>query len=79
MSCLICSNNESDRHHVKTRGAGGTDDDFNLMNLCRIHHVEIHKIGNTRFAVKYYKAKHWLTDNGWAFNEVKMKWVRYEN
>lgn len=29
-------------HHIKTRGAGGTDDLDNLICLCHRHHMEVH-------------------------------------
>ena len=43
----------ADLHHVKTRKSGGTDDDYNLMPLCRSHHTECHKIGTSTFVKKY--------------------------
>ena len=51
--CLVCGRGPSDPHHLKTRGAGGDDSDDNLIALCRVHHVEIHKIGRDTFIQKY--------------------------
>lgn len=48
--CLVCAK-RSDPHHVKTRGAGGSD--FLAANLCREHHTEIGQIGILRFEKKY--------------------------
>ena len=31
-----------DVHHIRSRGAGGTDDVGNLICLCRRHHIEVH-------------------------------------
>ena len=41
-----------DKHHVRTRGAGGKDEN-NIVPLCRLHHQEIHRIGRKTFAIKY--------------------------
>lgn len=52
--CLVCKRPPpSDPHHVKSRGAGGTDEMENLIPLCRRHHVEIHQIGRKTFVKKY--------------------------
>jgi hypothetical protein len=48
-----CNNFTIDRHHIKTRKAGGADDDWNLIELCRKHHTEIHRIGSATFIEKY--------------------------
>lgn len=40
-------------HHIRTRGAGGTDDPVNLIRLCGPHHVEVHKVGRWTFADRY--------------------------
>lgn len=39
-------------HHLKSRGAGGTDMD-GLAALCAKHHTEVHTIGRTAFEQKY--------------------------
>lgn len=75
--CLVCNSPEIDKHHFKTRGSGGTDDDWNILLLCRLHHTEIHKIGNNRFVEKYQAVRSWLLEMNWNFNEFKKKWVRY--
>ncbi len=62
-ACLICSNGNSDPHHLTTRGAGGRDSLDNLVPLCRTHHVEIHKIGRVTFAKKYVSFMGWLEEN----------------
>jgi hypothetical protein len=67
MSCQVCGNNQTDRHHIKTRGSGGTDDDFNILYLCRICHIEYHKIGASKFCKKYQNIKTYLEDIGWEF------------
>jgi hypothetical protein len=40
-------------HHVRTRGAGGRDDDGNLLALCAFHHRMAHSKGIETFAGLY--------------------------
>ena len=77
MICLICGRSEADKHHWKTRKSGGSDDEWNLMPLCRMHHVEVHAIGATTFPKKYPRAMSWLIENGWTLDTSKNKWVHY--
>ena len=72
--CIICSRIGADLHHVKTRKSGGTDDEWNLMPLCRKEHQEIHQIGTTSFVNKYKKARQWLLNNNWEFDNFMKKW-----
>lgn len=73
MKCLICRL-PAERHHIKTRGSGGSDDEWNILFICRIHHIECHKIGTSTFAEKYIQVKLWLLSHNWEFNEVLNKW-----
>ena len=41
MACCVCMEQETDAHHVKTVGAGGSD--LGVIPLCRLHHQEWHK------------------------------------
>ena len=51
-SCIICGKAPpSDAHHVRTRGAGGSD--YEATSLCRQHHSEVHAIGRKTFQKKY--------------------------
>lgn len=71
--CLVC-NRPAELHHIKTRGAGGGDQPFNLIPLDREHHMEVHQIGLSKFADKYDEVHHWLTTHGWVFVEIQNKW-----
>ncbi|KKM74866.1 hypothetical protein LCGC14_1396040 [marine sediment metagenome] len=55
--CVICGNISAPPHHIVTRGAGGTDDERNLLALCTTHHTEIHQIGIQTFGNKYLGTK----------------------
>jgi hypothetical protein len=76
LRCLVTGKALPDLHHVKTRGAGGGDEPWNLMPLSREAHSEVHFIGLTRFAEKYPTVRKWLSDNGWTQCPVLLRWVR---
>lgn len=63
--CLVCGHPEVDRAHIKTKGSGGDEDPSNMMQLCRTHHVEQHKIGIVTFTLKYWSVRKYLFANGW--------------
>jgi len=63
----------SDPAHVRSRGAGGPDEAWNVMPLCRRHHTEQHKIGWCTFAAKYFGVQVWLGANGWYFEGAKLR------
>jgi hypothetical protein len=68
--CLHCGSPFVDRAHVKTRGSGGGDEDWNIMFLCREAHIEQHKLGIATFAMKYDSVMDWLIENGWELEVV---------
>lgn len=71
--CVVCSRTGSDPHHVKSKGSGGPDEEWNLMPLCRIHHTEIHKIGSATFSLKYNNVLLWLNSHGWEIENGKLR------
>jgi len=75
LPCIVCNECKDGFmcfHHVKTRGAGGSNHTSNLMPLCAWCHVEIHKLGLVSMSKKYDSVNNWLINNGW---ELQMgKW-----
>ncbi len=66
--CIICNRNiEVDRCHIKTRGSGGTDDDWNILLMCRLHHNEQHSTGFYKMSLKYPHLLVILKYKGWEF------------
>ena len=58
--CLVCkSNPPNEPDHLRTRGAGGGDELFNLLALCRRCHTLRHLLGLKNFAVKFNLAISW--------------------
>lgn len=66
----------NDAHHIKTRGSGGGDYDYNICSLCRACHSNLHSQGiltfihrNPDFAVRLEKMG-WEWGDGRLFNEA---------
>lgn len=72
MSCLVCGVKPSDAAHIKSRGAGGSDDLYNLASLCRVHHSIQHRMGWVQFALKYPEVFKYLQGLGWYIRENKL-------
>ncbi|NIT03478.1 DUF968 domain-containing protein [Candidatus Saccharibacteria bacterium] len=73
--CIICGNPHACMHHVKSRGAGGSDAKSNLMPLCLEHHNEIHRKGRDVFTRKHPRAYRWMIQNNWESCPVTGKWI----
>lgn len=52
--CEICGGN-AEKHHIVSRGAGGTDEPWNILWLCRFCHRVYHDNGWVQF-VEWYPA-----------------------
>lgn len=52
--CIICGRPApSDPSHIKTRGSGGPDTEWNVVPMCRVHHTEWGKRGCLTFIRKH--------------------------
>lgn len=75
--CVPCGHeaeNENCLHHVKSRGAGGTDDPYNLIPVCRSCHNLFHDNGAVFMADRFLSVKDWLHENNWYLNNELDKW-----
>lgn len=70
LHCRICYQPYPDPAHIKSKGSGGDDIWWNLIPLCRRHHVEQHKIGWQSMSKKYPSILECLETRGWAFNGI---------
>lgn len=77
MPCLACGARPSDPAHIKSKGAGGGDDKWNVMPLCRIHHSLQHTKGWWYMAETFILIHGFLVYFGWEFSENR-KLVRKE-
>ena len=65
--CAACGKIGSDPCHIKSRGSGGPDAEWNLISLCREHHTEQHAIGWYRMVWRYPLIAFKLAQKGWCF------------
>ena len=68
--CAACNYEAMERHHIKTRGSGGTDDEFNLLDLCRSCHVKVHNLGLSKFILLFPHLENVLEEKGWEIKTI---------
>lgn len=69
--CINGCRNRAQVAHIKSRGAGGSNDPDNVMPLCWVHHQEQHTLGWSKFKQKHPEVKCWVEikgENGHAGN-----------
>ena len=47
-------------HHLRSRGAGGSDGPWNRLGVCRIHHIDIGAIGLELFCEHHPEIKQFV-------------------
>jgi len=70
--CQICGIKPACYHHLVSRGAGGTDAEWNLFPTCLHHHNLFHSRGRTTMAKEYAPVLSWFKQYGWTL--VGQKW-----
>lgn len=70
LACIVCGKRPVDLCHIRSRGAGGPDEPFNLYPGCRSHHQEQHRLGIVTFAVKYGQVWQYFKSLGWEWMEI---------
>jgi 5-methylcytosine-specific restriction endonuclease McrA len=48
-TCALCNDKAVDLHHIVFRSHGGNNSSYNLISLCRVHHLQAHS-----YQHKYY-------------------------
>lgn len=75
LACVACDYaGPVDPAHVLSRGAGGGDEDFNVMPLCRLCHRLQHHYGFKGLIEKYPSVWIWLKARGWHLDEHNRLW-----
>ena len=77
--CEICKShteNGNALHHIRSRGAYGGDESYNLIPLCKKCHVMVHHLGTSNAASRYPGFKAFLIKHGWDYIEFSNKWFR---
>lgn len=67
--CIACGRKPCDPAHILTRGAGNDDVEWNVMPLCRLHHIEQGQIGWFKMKTRYIGVDMELFVKGWFFDE----------
>lgn len=65
--CVICGGHPVDACHIVSRGAGGPDESWNVIPLCRNHHQMQHKLGFVRMMEKFPPLNFRLKKLGWTW------------
>lgn len=76
MPCVICLKRPADAHHIRSKGAGGPDAQWNVTALCRVHHQRFHALGIRKFCEESGIFSFWLLSRGWRF--IDEKWSHPE-
>lgn len=73
----VCCGGVSEYHHIKSIKSGGTDDEHNLLPVCRATHQLIHQHGLSYVAIMHINIKGWLLSMGYEKCDLRKKWVWY--
>lgn len=77
--CQACGRkSRCDVEHIKTRGSGGPDEQWNIWSACRLCHIEKGSKGVAHMAEKYWRFRFVLLSKGWRIDEFAGKWT-YKN
>lgn len=68
--CVVTKRTPSDPAHIRSRGAGGPDELWNLMPLSRSMHSLQHRLGWKRMSEKFVGVSVYLKTAGWTIDET---------
>jgi|WetSurMetagenome_2_1015567.scaffolds.fasta_scaffold152344_4 hypothetical protein len=70
MKCCLCIREATEHHHIKSRGSGGGDHDWNLLDVCRYCHIKIHQYSWVKVIDLYPEIEKVLNDKGWVLETI---------
>jgi hypothetical protein len=79
LPCIFCGARPTFIHHLKTRGSGGGDEWWNVINICMIHHREIHDKGFIHFWNSNHEFQTVMRARGWEVDGIKYRNYRNRN
>lgn len=68
--CIVCSAIPCDACHIKTYATRLKDEAFNMVPMCRKHHIEQGSKPWREFLTKYPQARAHLESLGWDVDEM---------
>ena len=76
--CVICKTTLNiDPCHIRTWKVTGVDSKWNIIPMCRTHHMRQHQIGWERFMEEFPQVKKTLKDLGWDWEKANGKIYLY--
>lgn len=72
LNCVCCGQSPCDPCHLRSKGAGGGDQRWNIVPMCRYHHSEQHAQGFYYMAKRYPLLMMVLVQKGWYFVDQKL-------
>lgn len=88
MKCIICNTTPCDPCHIRSWGSGAGDFVFNILSMCRKHHIQQTQWGWRKFISRYPVVGRKLKDMGWQwvynnnkftmFNDKEIEHVKKE-
>lgn len=71
--CIVCGTTPSEVCHIRTKGASGINEVWNLFPACSQHHREQHQKGIVSFFKKYSHALGHISIYGWDIEVINGK------
>lgn len=71
--CVVCGGRPSDPSHVRSKGSGGPDEDWNVIPHCRSCHMVWHRVGPWVFCQKHPRFKSHLETLGWYWDGFRLR------
>lgn len=74
LPCVVCgSKSMVDPCHIRSKGAGGPDEEYNVIPMCRDHHAAQHRMGFLKMFEKYPRLKDAVEAKGWRLERGKLR------
>lgn len=82
--CVCCgrvAENGNCFHHLLTQKTHPefAQEKWNMIPVCKFHHVEFHNQGTGIMSVKYPGVYEFLENNDWTIDQFLRKWRHYES